>query len=80
VTIASLAPTLAGHVRRFVVDRTGLPGRWDVDLTFPPEGATDTSAPSIFTALREQLGLKLEPAKDAVQMLVVDRLEQPTAD
>jgi uncharacterized protein (TIGR03435 family) len=80
MTIASLAPTLAGHVRRLVVDRTGLQGTWDVELRFAPDGATDTSAPSIFTALREQLGLKLEPARDAVEMLVVDRLEHPTAD
>jgi uncharacterized protein (TIGR03435 family) len=74
---------------RVVVDRTELPGRYDFELTFvretPPVAATDNDpatreGPSIFSALQEQLGLKLEPAKAPVEFLVVEHVERPTAN
>jgi uncharacterized protein (TIGR03435 family) len=65
---------------RPVVDRTGLSGRFDFTLTWAPEGSTDTDAPSIFTALHEQLGLKLEPTTGPVDVLVIDSVERPTPD
>ena len=71
---------------RTVIDRTGLAGRWDFFLTFtPPDrlatGVTaDASAPDLFTAVREQLGLKLDSAEGPVNMFVVERLERPTQD
>jgi len=78
---------LAPQVQRVVVDRTGLMGDWDFDLKFtPPQIAggvdvpLDTSSASIFTALEEQLGLKLEPARGPVDVLVIDRVEQPAPD
>lgn len=84
------ARTLANQVGRFVIDRTGLEGRWDFELTaapVPPPGqpfdaaASDPDAPPhLFTALREQLGIKLEPTKDDVEVLVIDRVEKPVAD
>ena len=84
------ATTLANQVGRFVVDRTGLEGRWDFELTAapaPPGGQivdavpTDPDgAPHLFTALREQLGIKLDATKGDVEVLVVDRVEKPTAD
>jgi uncharacterized protein (TIGR03435 family) len=72
---------------RTVIDRTGLEGRWDFFLTFtPPDrlaapgAAADAAAPDLFTAVREQLGLKLESAEGPVNMFVVERLERPAAD
>jgi uncharacterized protein (TIGR03435 family) len=72
-----------------VIDQTGLQGNFDIDLRWTPEspalplpdrGATESAAdaPSIFTALREQLGLKLEPGKGPVEVLVIDSVEHPT--
>jgi uncharacterized protein (TIGR03435 family) len=65
---------------RTVVDRTGLEGLYDLDVTFAPEGpgAGQSDAPSLFTALQEQLGLKLDPENELVEVLVVDRIERPT--
>lgn len=71
---------------RTVIDRTGLTGNWDFFLTFtPPDrlaaGATaDASAPDLFTALREQLGLKLDSTEGPVNMFVIERLERPVQD
>jgi uncharacterized protein (TIGR03435 family) len=71
-----------------VVDRTGLTGRFDLDLEwaqdeFLSRGGPDTAGPqaneagpSIFTAIKEQLGLKLEPQKGPVEVLVIDRAEK----
>jgi uncharacterized protein (TIGR03435 family) len=88
VPVSSLAFSLTGVVGRTVIDKTGLTGNYDVELKWTPEngdqsstdnGQTDAqSGPSIFTALEEQLGLKLQPAKGPVQTLVVDRVEMPT--
>jgi uncharacterized protein (TIGR03435 family) len=72
-----------------VVDRTGLTGAFDFELTFAPQpgvGSADPAAgaveraPSVFVALQDQLGLKLEARKAPVDVLVVDRIERPTPD
>jgi uncharacterized protein (TIGR03435 family) len=87
----ALARNLVGGVGRIVVDKTGLPGYYDFSLTFTPDTAPtapgapaaappDPSAPSLFTAMQEQLGLKLEPGRAPVQVLVIDRAQRPTAD
>ena len=69
---------------RAVIDRTGLSGRWDLHVEYAPTpaaaGAADANLPDLFTALQEQLGLKLESATGPVQVFVVDRLERPTPD
>ena len=72
-------------VGRPVVDRTSLTGTYDFYLRFAPAGLSaappDTSnLPSIFTALQEQLGLKLEAARGSVEFLVIDSVGQPTAN
>jgi hypothetical protein len=81
---------LSVYVDRAVVDRTGLTGVFDVTLEFaPPEGpasqpdatvsaADPAAAPSIFTALQEQLGLRLEPQTGPVDVLVIDHVEEPS--
>jgi len=69
---------------RPVVDQTGLSGRYDFQLkwTFDDSKApTDgTAAPGLFTAIQEQLGLKLEPAKAQADVLVIDKVERPGAN
>lgn len=91
VAMEALARNLVGAVGRIVVDRTGLQGYYDLDLTFAPDGpppapgapasaAPDPSAASLFTAMQEQLGLKLEPARAPISVLVIDRATRPQAD
>ena len=70
---------------RPVVNETGLAGRWDFTLRWTPDGlkgddAAADAAPGLFTAMKEQLGLKLEPAKGPVEVLVVDGVTRPSAN
>lgn len=70
-------------LQRPVIDRTGLTGRWDIDLEFAGTGPLTTAdtpdAPaSVFTAVQEQLGLKLEPRKEKMDVLVIDHVQMPT--
>ena len=65
--------------KRLVVDRTGLEGAYDFVLNgVSMQPASDESVTSIFTALEEQLGLKLEAQKAPVEVLVIEHVEQPT--
>ena len=92
-TMARFARDLSMVARRIVVDRTGLAGRYDIDVEFspefrpaPPAGAPDlapavtSDGPSLFTAIQEQLGLKLESARGPVEVLVVDQADRPMPD
>ena len=80
VTLAMLAAALSPQVARPVVDRTGLSGFFEADIDFSADPLTNaaTERPSLFTALEEQLGLRLEPARAPVDVLVIDRVERPT--
>ena len=75
-------PMLTFCVKRTVVDKTGFHGTFDADLKWNPDEATATpatdTAPSIFTALQEQLGLKLESSKGPVEVLVIDSVSKPS--
>jgi uncharacterized protein (TIGR03435 family) len=78
ITMPILAAQLAGRVfDRPVLDRTGIAGEFDIDLDWALDENPDTG-PSIFTALREQLGLRLESARGPVEMLVIDHAERPS--
>lgn len=61
---------------RPVIDRTGLTGSYDVDLKYAPIDDPNSSLPSVFTALQEQLGLKVEKQDVAVEMLVLDHIDR----
>ncbi len=88
VPVSSLVFSLTGAVGRTVIDKTGLTGNYDFELKWTPEHSDQPSAdsgqvdaqsgPSIFTALEEQLGLKLHSAKGPVSTLVVDHVEMPS--
>ena len=104
-TVEFLASSLSHQVGRTIVDKTGLSGHYDFNLTWTPDqgggggdrpggmmagpggpggmppggGASDPgSGASLFTAIQEQLGLKLEPQKSMVDVVVVDHLEKPS--
>jgi uncharacterized protein (TIGR03435 family) len=90
-SIAQLAFVLQAIVLdRPVIDKTGLTGNFDFDLSWMPnetqfggKGATmaaDPDSPDIFTAVQEQLGLRLEAQRDPVDVLVIDRAEKPSAN
>jgi uncharacterized protein (TIGR03435 family) len=87
VRLLDFVQILSQQLSRTVIDKTGLPGLYDIKLQWTPEleqaGAAlavsdDPSRPSIFTALQEQLGLKLESSKGPVEVLVVDSAQIPT--
>jgi uncharacterized protein (TIGR03435 family) len=88
-----IAQVLSNQVRRPVLDKTGLTGKYDIHLTWTPDGPQgflggpvpagvepppppDPNGPTIFTALQEQLGLKLESDKGPVEQIVIDRVEK----
>jgi len=93
-TVGDIALMLSQTAGRKVVDKTGLTGRYDITLKYtpdenhramfsmpgvpPPPPPADGSGPSLFTALQEQLGLKLEPQKALVEIFVIDRAEKPS--
>ena len=82
--MTQLATSLAFFVHRFTIDKTGLTGGFDVELTWTPEQVSAANTPedsaglSIFTALQEQLGLKLVTDKGSVDVLAVDRVSEPS--
>ena len=78
VPMSELSSNLANQLGRFVVDQTGLDGEYDFVLDWDPDQLADSTGPSLFTALHEQLGLKLEPRKGQVPVLVIDSVEKPS--
>jgi uncharacterized protein (TIGR03435 family) len=81
ISIESLAANLSFAVGKVIVNKTGLEGGYDFTLDYAPDGAdASDTRPSIFTALEEQLGLKLEPARGPVDVIVVDHIERATAN
>lgn len=80
--MSTLAECLSTSLGRIVIDRTGLTGPYDVSLAWTPDDqpAPADSGPSLFTALQEQLGLRLESTRAPVPVLIIDHLEKPSAN
>jgi uncharacterized protein (TIGR03435 family) len=92
--LATFATGLTGLLGRTVVDRTGLSGSWDFELAFAVESLaqpappappgelqlSDPIGPSIFTAVQEQLGLRLQATKGSAEVLVIDSVERPSPE
>src|SRR5579863_6604884 len=94
IPVANLVPMLSRILGTTVVDKTGLKDKFDISAEWapdenqaaallppgapPPPPAADNAGPSIFTALQEQLGLKLESQKGPVETLIIDRAEKPS--
>jgi uncharacterized protein (TIGR03435 family) len=79
-SMSGLAATLSTIMERKVLDQTGLTRAYDFKLEFAPADAIDSPLPSLFTALQQQLGLKLEAGNGPVEVLVVDHAEKPLQD
>lgn len=88
-TVAELAAVMQrSALDRPVLDRTGLTGRYDFDLEFTPDetqfggaglkGTPESTKPDLFTALQQQLGLRLEATRGPIDTLVIDRIERPS--
>ena len=93
-TMEQFAAMISGTAQRVVIDKTGLTGYYDMALTYtptgdqlpqgaPPPGAPapppiDPDGPTFFTAIQEQLGLKLDNQRGAVEVVVIDSIQQPT--
>ncbi|MGD1064609.1 MAG: TIGR03435 family protein [Terracidiphilus sp.] len=85
LTLSQLAGNLSAPLDRTVIDKTGLTGQYDLRLHWTPNTAAGgdepaDAPPDLFTAIQEQLGLKLQPAKGPVETLVIDHLDKPTAN
>jgi uncharacterized protein (TIGR03435 family) len=82
VPISQLAASLGFFAGRFVIDKTGLAGGYNMELTWTPDEAAGggSDGPSLFAALQEQLGLKLVPERGPVTVLVVDRAAEPVPE
>jgi uncharacterized protein (TIGR03435 family) len=93
ITVEMLADQLSRITGRSVIDKTGLSGSYDFNLKYTPEGnmpmpkgpdgaeapsSSDAERPSIFVAVQEQLGLKLESQKGPVDLYIIERLEKPS--
>jgi uncharacterized protein (TIGR03435 family) len=79
--MADLAAALSDEVHRQVIDKTGLTGHADITLKWSDDVAAQQGGSdviSIFTAVEEQLGLKLQPSKGPVDTLVIDYAEMPS--
>jgi uncharacterized protein (TIGR03435 family) len=76
----TLVNVVMNQVKTPVLDRTQLSGTFDLDLHWSPDLGTTDDATSIFTALKEQLGLKLERTRVPSEMFVIDHVERPTPD
>jgi uncharacterized protein (TIGR03435 family) len=92
-SLGALVNLLPQFVDRQVIDRTGLTGIYDLSLKWTPEATpslwglpqpplppADPDVPNIFTAVQEQLGLKLEAGRGPVEVIVIDHIEKPTFD
>lgn len=86
VTMDQIAATILDRLDRLVVNRTRVAGRFDVHLEYAPETTPEQSdglapapaGPSVFSAVQQQLGLKLLPGKGSVEVLVIDHIEKPS--
>ena len=84
--VAGLVDVLMRELRRPVIDQTRLTGHYDIDLSFLPDTgpmlvngtAINADAPSLQTAIREQLGLRLDSSRAPIDIVVIDRVTAPT--
>lgn len=80
MTITEIAQRLSGTADRMIVDKTGVNGRYDVDMSWAPDDNRDSNdpRPSLFTAIEEQMGLRLSSSKAAMTTIVIDALARPS--
>ncbi len=82
-SLKDMASVLSDMLNRPVFDRTGIPGEFDFDMPFPPDPdnhgpGIELRGPGLFTAFQEQLGLRLESAKEKMDVIVIDSIDRPS--
>jgi uncharacterized protein (TIGR03435 family) len=80
VTLDDFAYQLSRHLKRPVFDKTGIAGAFDFTLHYAREQDDTSDAPSLFNAIQETLGLKLESARGPVEILVVDHIDKTASE
>jgi uncharacterized protein (TIGR03435 family) len=75
-SMGSFAGVLANPIGQPVVDKTGIPGNYDFKIDYAPENDPNSTLPTLFTALEEQLGLKLEPQKVPITIVTIDHIDK----
>jgi len=80
MSMVDIAAALRRQAGRPVEDHTDLPGNFDFQIQWAPEETPDSADPSLFTVLKEQLGLKLRPAKGMTETIVIDQITVPSAN
>ena len=80
MSMVDVAAALRRQTSRPVEDHTDLKGDFDFQIEWSPEETSDSAYPALFTVLKEQLGLKLQPAKGTTETLVIDQIARPSAN
>jgi uncharacterized protein (TIGR03435 family) len=80
MSMTDVAAALRRQAGRPVEDHTDLKGNFDFQIEWAPEETPDSADPSLFTVLKDQLGLKLQPAKGTIETIVIDQVTQPSAN
>ena len=80
MSMTDIAAALSRQSGHPVEDHTGLKGSFDFQIEWAPEETPDSVAPSLTTVLKEQLGLKLQPARGTMEILVIDKIVHPSAN
>jgi uncharacterized protein (TIGR03435 family) len=80
MSMADIAAGLRRQAGRPIEDHTGLPGAYDFQIEWAPEETAESTDASLFTVLKEQLGLKLRPTKGTEETLIIDQVTEPSAN
>jgi uncharacterized protein (TIGR03435 family) len=80
MSMVDVAAALRRQAGRPVEDHTGLDGNFDFQIEWSPEETPDSADPSLFTVLKEQLGLKLQSAKGTAETFIIDQITHPSAN
>jgi uncharacterized protein (TIGR03435 family) len=80
MSMADVAAALRREAGRPVEDHTGLKGDFDFQIEWAPDETPDSADPSLFSVLKDQLGLRLRPAKGTTETIVIDQISRPSAN
>jgi uncharacterized protein (TIGR03435 family) len=80
MSMAEIAATLTRQSGRPVEDHTGIPGKFSFQIEWAAQQSPESTLPSLFTVLKEQLGLKLQPAKGTIEHIIIDKIARPSAN
>ena len=79
-SMPEIASVLSRQAGRPVEDHTNLKGNFDFQIEWSAQQTPDSTLPSLFTVLKDELGLKLQPARGTAEFLIIDQITEPTAN